>query len=67
MLKYCKLKKGKSRLCVLFANMHMHMEKMEGKQENENNLLYWVIGITGFCECASVYTISTVFKCIHVW
>lgn len=54
-----------SRLCWLFAIViYAYGQKVEGKTEEWKQFALLGDGITGFCECAYVYTINTVFKYI---
>ena len=47
--------------------LYMHMEqKVEGKTEKWKQFALLGDGITGFCECAYVYTINIIFQCMYI-
>jgi len=47
-------------------NIYAYGQKVESKTEKWKQFALLGDGIIGFCECASVYTINIVFKCIHM-
>lgn len=56
-----------SRLYLLLENnIYAYGQKVEGKTEKWKQFALLSDRIIGFCECASVYTINIVFKCIHM-